>query len=126
MADQAWLEGLARGFVECRALRHSWEIKEYRLATEEEVDAIPSLLHIAGAAAFRRDYRQFIARNVVCQRCQTVRVEMFGRKNPNKLGQFDHLFRHYYYPKGYRYRGEEDRPRQPDFNLELLNRFLNQ
>lgn len=111
-----WLEQLPEEFVECRSLRHSWVRESFRFAPMEELEnfTVP------------RQFDQVVLRRLVCARCNTTRLELFGRSK-EVLRDFDRFFVGYYYPDGYNWHRQsegEERPSYRDANRELFRRVI--
>ena len=110
--DLTWLRTLGDEFVECRSIRHMWEMERFSALTPDE----QRVSKPEGA-------NQVIKRVLHCLRCGTVRNDYFGRNN--QRGMFQRIKSEYSYPKGYTFVGAKHdlpRPVTSDYNSDLFRR----
>lgn len=110
--DVKWVRKLDTVFVECRSIRHMWEMERFSaLRSDEKRVRKPE-----GAS-------QVIKRVLTCRRCGTVRNDYFGRNS--RRGMFERIRSEYAYPRGYTFiRAKHDlaRPISSDYNADLFRR----
>lgn len=110
--DLKWLRSLDNDFIECRSIRHRWEMSRFSALSPDE----RKVRKPEGA-------NQVIKRVLTCTRCGTVRNDYFGRNS--KRGMFERIKSEYAYPTGYVFRGakhELERPTASDYNSDLFRR----
>lgn len=102
------------GFLVCRSMMHAWDITAFRHATDEDLEGVR-----------RHGYKQIIKREARCLRCETERIEYFGRYKPRTLESFSLFIRRYRYPNGYLFHqdGFADRPTRADYTTALFSQF---
>lgn len=113
-----WVKSLGGQFLLCRGLRHQWEpTGNFRGLTGEERQRVRGTV----------GYSQVVQLLLVCQRCSTNRIDLYGRtsKSQNNGGTFVKIRGRYVYPKGYGFdtREYDDRPRSTDYYNEMYRRL---
>lgn len=112
-----WLNDLPNQFVQCRSIRHAWDGLEFRYQDVEELQD--------RGVYVPREYSQIIKREVQCVRCDTHRVEYFGRSQ-EVLRDFERFYVAYFYPDGYLWHATDENQERPmfrDVNRELFRRM---
>ena len=114
--DLDWVHRLDGSWLQCRTLRHSWQVDSFQAVPDDEQIRTP------------RWVQQVIRRVLWCTRCDTRRVELFGRSmsDKGKLKRFQKFRTQYVYPKGYTFRRVDhdgDRPVNNDYTWEQYTRY---
>lgn len=114
--DQGFVSKLEGEFIECRALRHQFDLIYFGVANR-----IPDFKSSHGPSV--------IVMQAGCRRCGVLREMFFNPYNAAKaaMGQEFVSFSHRYrYPTGYTWKKSEssmERPVHSDYAYEMFNRF---
>lgn len=107
--DIAWVQKLPNDFLQCRTLRHMWDITSFE--------------YVDDYRGKRRDLTATVVRRLLmCRRCDTTREDFFEMKGT----RFTKLGSRYTYQFGYKFVHDEheaDRPNSEDFNRVLYERY---
>ena len=116
--DTAFVKGIEGDYLECRTIRHAWDIEHLGMAAD-----------LLDAADIPYGYRGAMIRVLECTRCGMQRHDFLTglSRRPARLadmGDFVVYARRYRQPKGYLWDGstELDRPINADYQRELFAR----
>lgn len=113
MRDLLWVRGLDQDFLECRAMRHSWQMNKFDYVPEDEV----TITVDSGS--------QVIRRQLECTRCWATKVDYYVRTSRADLNGFQRHSSRYIYRKGYTFKRSEHElanPRPNDYIFESFRR----
>lgn len=113
-ADRTFVRTLPDTYLACRTMRHAWNPQSMRL---------PDLDDARVPALYERGFRQIIVRVSQCLRCETTRIDYYGRYDKRKL-RFERIDSTYWYPTDYQFHGDKDnRPDLGDYTFEQWDRI---
>lgn len=112
--DRSFVRNLPDPYLACRTLRHAWTPQAMRLPDPDDTRVL---------TLFDQGYRQVIVRVSKCVRCDTTRIDYYGRYDKRKL-YFHRIDSSYWYPTDYQFHGDkESRPGLGDYTFEQWERI---
>lgn len=118
--DLRFPEKLDHDFLECRSLRHQFNLVYFGPIRGLPPDLQPRLSPST------------IVRQAECNRCGVIKEDFFNPTNASRASMgltFTSFHRRYRYPPGYQWDGlnsTKERPTNADYNYELYKRFSRQ
>jgi hypothetical protein len=111
--DTEWVHRLDPQFLECRSLRHAWDLNKFEVVARDDIS-----IRVDPSA-------QVLSRRLTCRRCSTVKLDYYVRENKQNLNGFYRHSSRYLYPKGYTFNKKEhelDSPKPNDYIIESFRR----